>query len=102
MAGVMLAPSQLKHAISLLVRHLPHPPAGMSAWEAQAVQQLALALTAFAEPHTTPQEDVELLLGEAASGGPSLLQVCTCVGPSFCRVWSGIQYSQISSHGTPA
>ncbi len=40
------------------------------------MQQLALALAAFAAPHTTPQEDVELLLGEAASGGPSLLQVC--------------------------
>lgn len=102
MAGVMLAPSQLKHAISLLVRHLPHPPAGMSAWEAQAVQQLALALTAFAEPHTTPQEDVELLLGEAASGGPSLLQVCAWGRPSFCPVWSGLQCPQSFLHGPPA
>lgn len=66
------------------------------------MQELALALTAFAEPHTTPQEDVELLLGEAASGGPSLLQVCACVGPSFCHVWSGIQHPQSFSHGTPA
>jgi hypothetical protein len=57
-----------------LDRFLVQPP-GMAAWEAQAVQQLALALAAFATPHTTPQEDVELLLGEAAGGGASLLQV---------------------------
>lgn len=54
---------------------LPMSDAGMAAWEAQAVQQLALGLAAFATPHTTPQEDVELLLGQAASGGLSLLQV---------------------------
>lgn len=45
----------------------------MAAWEAQAVQQLALAVAAFAAPATRPEEDVELLLGAAASGGASLL-----------------------------
>lgn len=39
------------------------------------MHQLALALAAFAAPHTTPEEDVELLLGQAAGGGASLLQV---------------------------
>lgn len=47
----------------------------MAAWEALAVQQLALGLAAFDTPHTIPQEDVELLLGQAASGDLSLLQV---------------------------
>lgn len=52
-------------------------PPGMAAWEARAVAQLALAAVAFGAPHSTPQEDVELLLGAAAGGGggASLLQV---------------------------
>ena len=72
----------------------------MAAWEAQAVHQLALALAAFAAPHTTPQEDVELLLGQAAGGGPSLLQARTWTGraaggwvtnraPSALLCWRG-------------
>ncbi|KAL4459188.1 hypothetical protein ABPG75_014053 [Micractinium tetrahymenae] len=48
-------------------------PEGMAAWEVQAVQQLALAVAAFAAPATRPEEDVELLLGAAAGGGGSLL-----------------------------
>ena len=44
-------------------------PPGVAAWEAGAVAQLALAAAAFAAPQSTPQEDVELLLGAATGGG---------------------------------
>ncbi len=53
-------------------------PAGMAAWEAQAVHQLALAVANFAAPATRPEEDVELLLGAAAAGGTSLLAALPC------------------------
>ena len=77
-----LRPCCVSHPRHLPVRAPSNPatasltPAGMAAWEAQAVHQLALAALAFAAPHTRPEEDVELLLGAAAGrgGGGSLLQ----------------------------